>query len=293
MILIILSIILSSYLTLAFKALQRLNISTFQAIVFNYLTCVVVGSIVNGRYPIDSVLSGEKWLPWSLLMGAMFIALFNVIAFVTRKMGVAIASVSNKLSLVIPFLFAIHYYGDTANWINYVGIVLALTAVAFTCWPHKQIEGSSLPVMQGWMLLIPAGLFLGSGMLDTLITYTERNFLNASNKDAYLILTFNVAGVIGLLLLLIRLITKKERFHWKALAGGIAIGIPNYFSIQTLMMALDQYAGLASFVMPVVNIGIVLFSTVVAYYIFKEKLSKLNWTGIILSIIAILLLSYR
>lgn len=293
MILIILSIILSSYLTLAFKALHRLKISTFQAIVFNYLTCVVVGSLVNGRYPIDSVISGEKWLPWSLLMGAMFISLFNVIAFVTRKMGVAIASVSNKLSLVIPFLFAINFYDDTANWINYLGIFLALTAVAFTCWPHKQIEGSSLPVMHGWMLLIPAGLFLGSGMLDTLITYTERNFLNSANKDAYLILTFNVAGLIGIVLLLFRFITKKEMYDWKALAGGIAIGIPNYFSIQTLMMALDQYAGRASFVMPVVNIGIVLFSTVVAYYIFKEKLSKLNWTGIVLSIIAILLLSYR
>ena len=293
MILIVLSIILSSYLTLAFKALHRLNISTFQAIVFNYLTCVVVGSLVNGHYPIDAVLAGEKWLPWSLIMGAMFISLFNVIAFVTRKMGVAIASVSNKLSLVIPFLFAINFYGDSASWVNYMGMVMALTAVAFTCWPHKQIEGSSLSVMHGPMLLIPAALFVGSGMLDTLITYTERNFLDAENKDAYLILTFNVAGLIGFSLLLFRFISKKETFNWKALVAGITIGIPNYFSIQTLMMALDQYAGQASFVMPVVNIGIVLFSTVVAYYIFNEKLSKLNWSGIILSVIAILLLSYR
>ena len=293
MILIVLTIVLSSYLTLAFKALHRLNISSFQAIVYNYLTCVVVGSIVNGHYPLSSLTSGEDWLPWSLLMGGMFISLFNVIAFVTRKMGVAIASVANKLSLVIPFVFAITMYGDKAVWQNYLGLVLALTAVVFTCWPHKQIEGSSLPVMKGPMLLVPAALFLGSGMLDTLITYTEHHFLNDSNKDAYLILTFNVAGLFGILILLFQYWTKKEKFSWKAVAAGLAIGIPNYFSIQTLMMALDKYAEKASVVMPVVNIGIVLFSTVVAFYVFREKLSKLNWTGIVLAVVAIMLLSYR
>lgn len=293
MILIILSIILSSYLTLAFKALQRLNISTFQAIVFNYLTCVVVGSIVNGQYPLSSIISGAPWLRWSLLMGSMFIALFNLIAFVTKKMGVAITSVANKLSLVIPFVFAVLVYGDKAVWQNYLGLILAVTAVVFTCWPHKKIEGSSLPVLKGVMVLIPAVLFIGSGLLDTLITYTEHHFLNAANKDAYLILTFNVAGAIGVMILLFQYWTKKEQFSWKAIVAGLVIGIPNYFSIQTLMMALDQYAEKASVVMPVVNIGIVLFSTVVAFYVFKEKLSKLNWTGIVLAVLAIVLLSYR
>lgn len=293
MIFIIFSIFLSSYLTLAFKVWQRLNISSFQGIVFNYLTCVVVGSIVNGHYPIHSIRDGEKWLPWSLLMGSMFIALFNLIAYVTRKMGVAIASVTNKLSLIVPFLFATYFYGDSATWVNYVGIILALAAVALTCWPHKQIDDSSLPVIHGPKLFIPIILFIGSGMLDTLITYTERTFLNVSNKDAYLILTFSVAGLIGIMILLYQFVTKKDLFSWRAVLAGIAIGIPNYFSIQTLMIALDQYAGRASFVMPVVNIGIVLFSTIVAFYVFREKLSKLNWTGIFLSVIAILLLSYR
>lgn len=293
MILVLFSIVLSSYLMLAFKALERLKISSFQAIVFNYLTCVVVGSWVNGQYPLTSITSGAPWLPWSLLMGTMFVSLFNLIALVTRKMGVAIASVSNKLSLVIPFLFALFVYGDKPVWLNYVGLILALMAVVFTCWPHQKIEGSSLPVMKGALLFLPAILFIGSGLLDTLISYTEHHFLDASNKDAYLILTFNVAGIFGALMLMIQLFRRKELFSWRAVFAGIAIGIPNYFSIQTLMMALDQFSDQASMVIPVVNIGIVLFSTVVAFYAFKEKLSKLNWAGILLSVVAIFLLSYR
>ena len=38
--------------------------------------------------------------------------------------------------------------------------------------------------------------------------------------------------------------------------------------------------------------GIVLFSTLVAFLLFNEKLSKLNWLGIILSIAAIALIAY-
>jgi multidrug transporter EmrE-like cation transporter len=36
----------------------------------------------------------------------------------------------------------------------------------------------------------------------------------------------------------------------------------------------------------------VLFSTLVAYFIFSEKLSRLNWTGIVLSVIAITLMAW-
>jgi drug/metabolite transporter (DMT)-like permease len=293
MILIFLTIVLSSYLTLAFKMLQRWKISSFQAIVFNYLTCVVTGSLVNGAYPADTIRNGDVWLPWSILMGTMFIALFNLIAFVTRRLGVALASVSNKLSLVIPFLFSIVVHQDKAHWFHYAGIGLALLAVVLTCWPDDS-SNSSTEKVSGWMLwLIPAGLFIGSGMLDTLIMHTERRFLDDGNKDDFLILAFHTAGTIGLLLLAILVLSKKEKPDIRALLAGIGIGIPNYFSIQTLMMALDRFTGQSTMVVPVVNIGIVLFSTVVAFYLFKEHLSKLNRIGILLAVVSILLLSLR
>jgi len=38
--------------------------------------------------------------------------------------------------------------------------------------------------------------------------------------------------------------------------------------------------------------GIVLFSTVVAWIAFKEKLSLINWIGVILSLGAIALIAY-
>ena len=47
-----------------------------------------------------------------------------------------------------------------------------------------------------------------------------------------------------------------------------------------------------SVVFPINNVAVILFSVFVALLFFKEKLSKLNWFGIILAIAAIVLIAY-
>lgn len=292
MIFLALTIIFTSCLTLAFKVLGKYNISSLQAIVFNYITCVIIGTAMNGAYPVSSVRSGEPWFLWALLMGTFFIVLFNVIAFTTRHLGVAVASVANKLSLVIPFLFSIFFYNEDATALKIMGVVLALTAVVMTCWPHQQIKGSSLRPEHGWVLFVPAILFLGSGVLDALVTHVDKAFLNEANKDAYFIIAFSTAGLLGGIYMIFRFVTGREKFDPRAVFGGMCIGIPNYFSIWCLIKVLGEYEGNSSAIFPIVNIGIVLFSTLVAFFVFSEKLSKLNWTGIFLAVMAITLMAW-
>ncbi len=292
MIYLILTILLTSCLTLGFEVLGRMKIPTLQAIVFNYITCVVVGSLVNGGFPVDAIGTKQPWVSWSMIMGCFFIILFNIIAITTQHLGVAVASVSNKLSLVIPFLFAIFFYGEPATALKMTGIVLAITAVVFSCWPHKEIKGSSLKPEHGLILFLPLVLFLGSGLLDTLISYVERSFLSDTNKDSFFITAFGVAGILGLGVLSVQLLRGKEKFDPRSVLAGICIGLPNYFSIWTLVKALSRYKGNSSAIFPIINIGIVLFSTLVAYFVFREKLSKLNWAGIICSVIAITLMAW-
>jgi uncharacterized membrane protein len=55
---------------------------------------------------------------------------------------------------------------------------------------------------------------------------------------------------------------------------------------------LKANAGNSSAIIPINNMGIVLFSTVAGYLMFKEKLTKLNWLGIVISIAAIALIAY-
>src|ERR1700730_2857721 len=97
------SIVLTSWLTLSFKVVERSRINRPQAIVFNYIFCVITGSIVNGGSP-DYVSNFHlPWFPWACLMGTIFIGLFNIIAFTAQRIGVAVTFLANKLSLVISF----------------------------------------------------------------------------------------------------------------------------------------------------------------------------------------------
>jgi drug/metabolite transporter (DMT)-like permease len=290
MILLILSIILTSYLTISFKILGRLNIPALQAIVINYITCVITGSLMNRSVSLTESVK-QPWFVWAIGMGLIFILLFNIIAFTAQRIGVAVASVANKLSLVIPFLFAIWLYDEKLSTLKIAGIIMALSAVVFACWPHKDIKGSSIKSAHGLLLLVPMFLFLGSGMLDTLIKYVEQRFLDHHNNDHYFITAFAMAGFSGGLIMILQLMTGREKFDIRAIPAGILIGIPNYFSLWTLVKVLAANKGNSSAIFPIFNIGVVLLSTVVAYFLFREKLSKLNWLGIALAVASIIMLS--
>ena len=74
--------------------------------------------------------------------------------------------------------------------------------------------------------------------------------------------------------------------------AGVLIGVPNYFSIWCLVHFLKESPWQTSASIPVNNMGIVLFSAVAAWVLFKELLSKINWTGILLSLLAIYLIAF-
>lgn len=288
------SIVLTSYLTLCFKVVQKYHIEPFQAIMFNHFTCVITGSFFNGGSPINRETFHEPWFKYALLMGAMFISIFNIVGFTAQKIGVAVASVANKLSLVIPFIFSIYLYHEKITAFKIAGIIIALIAVALTCVPAKlnEPEAKSSRLNPLLLIIVPAVLFCSSGLLDTLIKFVEQHFLNEENYNNYLITAFAVAGSIGLVLLFVLLLTGRQKFSYKSIVAGICIGIPNYFSIWCLVKVLKANAGNSSAVIPINNMCIVLFSSVMAWMLFKEKLSAINWAGIILSLGAIALIAY-
>src|SRR5579871_1413927 len=160
MLYLIVSIVITSYLTLCFKFIEKYHIPPFQAIMFNHFTCVVTGCFFNGSTPFHESTLHEPWFRYSLLMSAMFISIFNIVGFTTQKIGVAVASVANKLSLVIPFIFSVYLYNEKISALKVIGIVIAVIAVVLTCLPAKpdnETRKSKLsPIL---LILVPAILF--------------------------------------------------------------------------------------------------------------------------------------
>ena len=286
------SIVLTSYLTLSFKVCERYQINIFQAIIFNYITCVITGSFVNGSFPINAQVTGTPWFRWAYLMGVLFVSIFNVVGITTQKIGVAVASVANKLSLIIPVVLSIWLYDESMSVWKALGVGLALVAVIMTCYRGGR-EQEAGEHTKGWLIsFLPVILFIGSGLLDALINHVQKTYVNEENKNAYLISGFLSAATIGSCILLVQYLRGRQVFAWKNLLAGVMIGIPNYFSIWCLVKFLKISPWQSSASIPMNNMGIVLFSAVAAWLLFREKLSKLNWAGIILSMMAIWLIAF-
>jgi uncharacterized membrane protein len=94
-------------------------------------------------------------------------------------------------------------------------------------------------------------------------------------------------------MLTIRLIQGKEKIERQNLIGAITLGVPNFLSFYTLVLALSQFGGNGAFVYPLYNIGVILVAALSATVFFKEKLLVINRIGLALAILAIGLISWQ
>ena len=291
MLFLLLTILLNVLLSVVFKIFARFGVDNLQAIVVNYWTCVITGSLFSGHFPIHAASMQEAWFPWTLVMGAGFISIFNLIAYCTKADGITTTTVANKLSMVIPAGFALWLYGDRLTTGKGAGILLAFPAVYLST-RSKTEEGRKQQLF--WPML----LFTGSGLLDTLVNYIAKQYFSTGNEAAdiagqnvFLIHTFAVAGSIGLLLCIALLALKKIRFSWKNVIAGCLLGVPNYFSIFFFFRLLQSGYLSSSAAIPVNNIGIVLASAITAVLFFKEKATLFRVIGLLLSVTSILMIA--
>lgn len=241
-------------------------------------------------------------LPWvqaSMVLGLIFIFTFNLLAVTTQRLGVTIATVAGKMSLVIPVLASLLVFkSSTRNFdmAGYAGLIAALLAILLTSVKQKEEPAANEAVsikLTPMMLLLPVSVFLFSGLIDTLINYVNFRLLQPDQSEVFPIVIFAMAAFAGTLTMAIRGIVYKEKFVWRSIPAGLVLGVPNYFSIYFLVMALTAFNNDGAFLYPVLNIGVIITSAIVAVFGFKEKLSIVNKVGVGLAILAILLLSYQ
>lgn len=280
-------ILLNVLISALFKLFPRYKIDTLQAIVANYCVCVVTGSLFIGKVPFTAASLHAPWLPWALVMGASFISIFNLIAYSTRVDGITTTTIANKLSLVIPVLFSVWFYNEQAGIAKIAGILLAFPAVYLT----TRTTGS--PGEKAQNLLWPVLLFIGSGLLDTLVNYVQNTHLAGADVQAvFTIYCFAVAGTLGVVLVSVLLLTGRAQFRWQNLIAGICVGIPNYFSIYYLIRLLNSKFLQSSASIPVLNIGILVASSLTAILVFRERAGTMRIIGLLLAVGAILLIAF-
>lgn len=286
MLFLVLSILFSAYLGIVFTLFKRVGIDSFQAIVYNYIVCVVTGSFYAGQFPIHATTFTEPWFPWAMVMGTMFIATFNLIARSSLLVGVTITQTANKLSLVIPVSISFWAYNEPILPLKVLGIVLAIGAVLMLSYnPQKNETKKSFQ----WASLLPILLFLNSGLIDSLTTYVQQQYIHTEAiANAYLICGFSIAALIGVGVLSMQYQRGVQQFALKHVMGGIVLGVPNYFSIYFLLKALENPSLNSSAIIPINNIGILFVVSLCGIFFFRETLRPINWVGLLFALLAII-----
>jgi uncharacterized membrane protein len=283
-----LSILFSSILYVIFKLFTRFKVNTLQAIVVNYAVATCTGIYMSDNPVNLNEIKEAAWLPWALFMGLLFISIFNIMALTAQRNGLSVAAVAGKMSLVIPVTIGFVAYNETAGWIKILGICIALLAVYFTTTRNYGLVSKPFEIKN---LLFPGILFLGSGVIDSILKHIEINFMKPELEATISATIFCTALLAGLTILVRNYFTQGTRFEFKSILAGMVLGIPNYFSIIFIFKALAANDE-ASFVYPVNHVGTILLSTMLGLLLFKERLQVRNWIGILLAVGAISLIAF-
>ena len=288
MIEITLTIVTFSLMLIIFKYFEIFKVNNLQAIIVNYITAGVLalvadGSVLTNNFSITNLFQ-STFIYYALIIGVLFIITFNLIAFGTQKIGIAITTVSNKMSMIIPVLIGLFVFKEDKNFLKLIGIVLAILAIFFSCSKNGKLsfDKKYLPVI----ILV----FIGQGIADSTLKWAQEFAINASNNNVFFATTFFTAAFSGTLFMMIQL--RKITVTLRSLLWGVILGIPNYFTLYFFVEALSAGVFESSQVFPIVNMGVIVLTAVMGIILFREHLSKSNWMGILLALIAISLITF-
>lgn len=282
--------LLMAFLYVILKYFQKFGVNNVHGLTFNYITASLF-SFFNNYAQSASALAGiQNILYYAMGIGLLFIVVFYVATLTAQYSGITITSIAGKMSMIIPITGGILLFNELLNTERIIGIITAMLAVILSSYPsNKEMEYSQANTIRVWLL--PLLLFIGSGMVDLCIKLSEHYLISEENKTLFISLLFGSAGVTGILITSFNLLKNKIRIKRISVIGGIILGITNYYSLEFLIRALAYPAAESSVVFSIANVLVVLFSVLFGLFLFKEKISKVNFAGVCLAILSIIILA--
>ncbi len=290
------SVALSSGIFMVFKAVGRLKLELFPVVVINYLTCFLLGNLLLGS---DHVLNSEiiqlpGFFP-TASMGLIFVGTFVLMGHSTHRAGASMSAMASKMSVVIPVLVAVIFLGESIGFKGITGILLALISVYLVSTGSESRAGSGLgSVSLGRFDPVLLLVFIGSGMVDTGLNLIKYADFKGFNNLQFATITFGGAAVVALMVSVFQLKSWKLFFLQGSSKGihlGILLGTINYFSIVAMYAAIDAYQGKTGIFFTLNNIGVLLLTVFLGYFL-GEKYNSKTLFGVFFAIIAILLLGF-
>lgn len=273
----IMAIVSSAMIAIIMRISTRKIKGNLGMIAMNYLVCLLLGAWY-ADFQLFPIRAPEFPLTvgMGIINGMLYLSGFVLLQYNTRVNGVVLSSVFVKLGLLMPIALSVFLFAEIPTVIQCIGFVLAVGAIILINYEKGALLSGIKPSL---ILLLLAGGF-GDAMAKIFEVYGS-----AAYADLFLFYTF----VSAILLCIVLILRKKEKFDPHALLFGAVIGIPNFFSAKFLLMALNRLP--AVIVYPTFSVGGILVITLAGIFFFKEHLRKTQWIALAIIFVTLVLLN--
>jgi drug/metabolite transporter (DMT)-like permease len=287
MIEIIITISTFSSMVMLFKYFEKINVNNLQAISANYFTAGILSIIfLPNTFEFDKINYSNTTLFFVLafIVGLLFVLTFNLYAYGAQKIGVTPSTIANKMSMIIPIIIGLILLNEEVTFNKILGISFAFVAIFLSSMGERKYS------LNKNHLIIIVLLFIGQGLADGILNWAQEFILNGSNMNLFFAVTFLAAGFTGLLFVFFKLSSQKIKIEPKSIIWGIVLGIPNYLTLLYFVKSLKSELFSSSEIFPIINIGVIIFCTILSIILFRERVSIYNWLGVILGVFSIFII---
>ena len=279
MINIIYTVVLFNILIVIFKLFERYNVDILQGLIINYLTAAICSYIyINDKIILKDIINAD-WIYHAIILGSLFVFIFHLFGYAIQKVGILIATLANKMSLMIPVSASIILYpGDTLTITKSLTFILAMIGIYLSSTNKGRLKFNKKYL---WLVLF---IFFSQGIADAIFSDFEQTFPKKDQYTFYMTL-FIASTLTGIVMLSIKSMTLSNKLQIKSLFWGIFFGITNFYSLIFFIKSLGEINN--SIVFTLTSVGIVIISSLLGMIVFKERITKRNGAGILFCIITI------
>jgi len=281
MIYILLSISCSVTVAVLLKLAKRYQINVLQAVMWNYLAAIILSCI----FFKPDLQSAFAIVPSKIVMalGILLPVLFLILAASVRNIGIVKTDISQRLSLFIPILASLFIFGEHFSDYKIAGLIVGFVAIILTLIKKSSIKAET------YSIIYPILVFVGFGVIDVL--FKQLALDKSIPYTTAMLIAFCISFMVALIILIYTVTVKKHKIQLVNFLCGMVLGCFNFGNILFYMKAHRAMSENPSTVFAAMNMGVIILGSLVGVVIFKEKVSRLNYAGITLALIAILLIT--
>lgn len=263
----VLSLFSSLLIALYLRVIEHKDQDRTIVIASNYLVAGILSCVL-----LENTNFSVPVFTFGIFMGLFFFIGFVVFSHAIKSKGVAASVTIGRLSLALPVSLSILLWNEQPMPADIAALVLIFFIIL--SWEGK--TGKISPIL--------LALFLLFGLMDSGMKFFKLHFA-AIDDGFFLVIVF----FSSLAWSWFYIIASQRKVSKKDVISGMLLGVPNFFSSFFLLKALGHIP--AYVVFPFLNVGMIIFSALAGFIVFKETLDKKKVMLLILGTIAVLILT--